>query len=671
MRYLLTSLWLCGFYEIQAQYPCENGLAEGKYPCNQMTMLAHLSPSDLDAHILGEYYLNDIWGWTDPETKKEYAIVGLVDGVIFIDVTIPTEPIILGRLMESLAASGRQSSDQAILHGKSYWRDIKTFKNHAFIVSDLNDEHSGLQVFDLTKLRNHDGITQKLYTEDASYDNFNRAHNIAINEATGYAYIVGSRTGTETCNAGLHVVNINEPKSPQFAGCFGDDGYTHDTQCVIYKGPDTNFNEKEICFCANENSLTIVDVEDKSQMNMVSRTAYDRVTYAHQGWLSEDHRFFIMNDELDEEQYGFTPRTLIWNVENLNDPILIGEYYNNAKGIDHNLYTHQNMVFESNYESGLRVLDMDQVSNGKLREIAFFDTYPQSDDIDFAGTWSNYPYFESGTIVVSDMVNGLFILKLELSEDIFTSQPSDVNVCGQNTIEFSLETNTSNLNYQWQGYDKVYYNLLDGDGISGALTNKMSVPITKFSEGDIIRCKITDESGREFYSYPITFNLDVPLATSLFTFNSKQESETVFEITFTNQSINADSFEWDFGDGETSTAENPSHQYSPGSYVVNLKAINSCDTAISTQNIDLLLLSTNLQSKISIFPNPAKSTFVISGNSTGEIKIYDLSGQIKSVNKITSEERMINIVNLQKGLYFVEFNDTANDTTQKFKLIKD
>jgi Zn/Cd-binding protein ZinT len=53
---------------------------------------------------------------------------------------------------------------------------------------------------------------------------------------------------------------------------------------------------------------------------------------------------------------------------------------------------------------------MGDLGNEELTEIAFFDTFPDNDDVDFAGAWSVYPYLPSGTIIVSDVDNGLFIL---------------------------------------------------------------------------------------------------------------------------------------------------------------------------------------------------------------------------------------------------------------------
>ncbi len=194
-----------------------------------------------------------------------------------------------------------------------------------------------MQVYDLTQLRGmvpEESQVRKL-TVTAMYDQFGSSHNMVINEETGFAYAVGSGT----CRGGLHIVDIRDPKNPEYAGCFGDDGYVHDAQCVVYRGPDERYNGREICFCYNENTLTIVDVEDKNDIKLLSRESYNGYQYTHQGWLNEDQTHLLMDDELDE-LYGPDPRTrtMIWNVEDLDDPKLEYSFYSEKRATDHNLY---------------------------------------------------------------------------------------------------------------------------------------------------------------------------------------------------------------------------------------------------------------------------------------------------------------------------------------------
>ncbi|MDH3225080.1 MAG: choice-of-anchor B family protein, partial [Gemmatimonadota bacterium] len=186
--------------------------------------------------------------------------------------------------------------------------------------------------------------------------------------------------------------------------------YTHDAQCVVYDGPDEEHRGKEICFGANETALSIADVSDKENTVPLSMASYPNVGYSHQGWLTEDHTFFYMNDELDELQ-GTVPstRTLIWDVTDLDDPILVREFQAENRASDHNLYIRGNLMYQSNYQSGLRVFDI--TDYGNPQEVAFFDTVPGEDLPGMGGSWSNYPFFASGLIIVTSGNEGLFVVR--------------------------------------------------------------------------------------------------------------------------------------------------------------------------------------------------------------------------------------------------------------------
>ncbi len=377
-------------YVVQAQNPCSGGTAAG-YPCDGIDLLSFTPLSTMNSSAS-----NDIWGWTSPNTGSEYVLLGLRDGTAFFNIDNPVNPLYLGKLPTHTVSSN--------------WRDVKVYNNHAFIVSEAGGH--GMQVFNLLQL---DGqTTPQTRTETAFYNSagngatFGSAHNIVINEASGYAYVVGAGA----CSGGLLAVNINNPTNPVFAGCFSGDGYTHDAQCVDYIGPDPQYQGAEICFNSNTNTLTIVDVSDKTDMTQISRTGYPGVGYTHQGWTTDDQKYFLMNDEFDESNFGFNTRTHIWNIQDLDNPVYIDYFESSAAAIDHNLYIKGNTAYMSNYQAGLRVIDISNIASGNLTETAYFDTYPSSNGAAFNGTWSNYPYFASGVIAVSGIDEGLFLLKL-------------------------------------------------------------------------------------------------------------------------------------------------------------------------------------------------------------------------------------------------------------------
>ncbi len=363
-----------------------------------------LGSLDLKAGAVKARKGNDIWGWTDPTTNKEYAIMGLDSKTAFVDVTDPSKPIHL--------------ADVKTRTTKSTWRDIKIYKNYAYIVSEAWNH--GMQIFNLHRLRSLDGKKVVKLKEDKSYRDFGNAHNVFINEDTGFAYAVG----TSTCDGGLHIINIQNPENPKFVNCIGrgvyeiptkhGDAYTHDVQCVVYSGPDMNFVGKEICISSNEDTVNIVDVTDKNKPYQISAASYDGVKYTHQGWLTEDHKYFLLGDELDEQKFGVNTKTFIWDFTDLSNPKNFAVYEHKTKSIDHNMYVKGNYVYQANYNAGLRILDLSQIKNGILTEAGFLDTEPTMNDAEFNGVWSTFPYFDSGTVVVSGTNGILYITRPNL-----------------------------------------------------------------------------------------------------------------------------------------------------------------------------------------------------------------------------------------------------------------
>ena len=369
---------------------CEEGAA-ASHACSHVDLLAQLP---LSSFGFGTASANDVWGWTDPQTGREYALLGLDVGTAFVDVSVPDAPVYLGLLPTHTRVS--------------LWRSIKVYADHAFVVSEARGH--GMQVFDLTRLRNVPAPPM-LFSEDAYYPAFTHAHNVVIDEASGFAYAVG----TNLCAGGLHMIDIRVPKSPIFAGCYAADGYTHDAQCTVYTGPDPDYAGRQLCFASNEDTLTIVDVTDKSAPRLVSRSSYAGTGYTHQGWLTEDQAHFLLDDELDEVDFHHATRTWVWDVADLDAPELVGVHDAATTSIDHNQYVVGNHVFQANYTGGLRVLRMGDLARLELAEVAFFDTVPENDDPQFHGAWNNYPFFASGIVLVSDIERGLFVLEPDLA----------------------------------------------------------------------------------------------------------------------------------------------------------------------------------------------------------------------------------------------------------------
>ncbi|TCP24071.1 choice-of-anchor B domain-containing protein [Tenacibaculum skagerrakense] len=381
---------------INSQTPCDGTGFAGSYPCNNYDLMSIIDIATLSGSGTAEG--SDIWGWTDPTTNKEYALVAMTNGTAFVDISDPVNPIFLGRL-------NTNTSNNA-------WRDVKVYNNHAFIVGDNVGAH-GMQVFDLTRLRNVTSPPQ-IFTADTVYTGVNSCHNIVINESSSYAYLVGCNT----FSGGPTFVDISDPKNPVAAGGYSAEGYTHDAQVITYNGPDAAHIGKEILIASNgnnggSNDVMILDVTNKSNPQFISKISYPNAEYTHQGWFTEDHRYFILGDELDEQRTGTNTRTIIFDLLDLDIPVLSSTFTATHQAIDHNGYVKGNEYFLANYRAGMRVFDISNISNtsNPMTEVGYFDTYTVNNSAGFNGVWSIYPYFASGNIIISDIEQGLFIVR--------------------------------------------------------------------------------------------------------------------------------------------------------------------------------------------------------------------------------------------------------------------
>lgn len=381
---------------------CTDGMA-GSYPCRNvdlMSFIPHTTWGPVDSQIVG----NDIWGWVDPVTGHEWALVGTFRGTAFVDVTDPEAPLYAAFLAAPAAALSAPlhcehqttAATASECASASWWRDLEAYADHAFIVSE--DGH-GLFVFDLRQLRDVASPPVQ-FTPTARYVGFGNAHTISVNTQTGFAYVNGSRSADAclpgaTDTGGPVIIDPRIPAVPAFAGCDLTDGYTHDSQCVTYAGPDSAHTGKEICLNANEDTLTINDVTKKSSAARIARVAHDGVSYTHQGWLTPDHRYFVLDDEKDEGMFNHNTRTYIFDLRDLDAPVVIGTFTNTTGAIDHNQFVFGSYVYQSNYTAGLRILETAQIASGTLSEVAFFDIFPNDEPV-FQGACSNYPFFESG-----------------------------------------------------------------------------------------------------------------------------------------------------------------------------------------------------------------------------------------------------------------------------------
>ena len=98
--------------------------------------------------------------------------------------------------------------------------------------------------------------------------------------------------------------------------------------------------------------------------------------------------------------------------------------------IDHNQYIlpylgdGTDYIFQANYRAGMQILEVVDYATADFKEVGYFDIYPSNDNAKFNGAWSVYPWFPSGTVIVSGMSEGLFVLSPQLGPPPPTEAPA-------------------------------------------------------------------------------------------------------------------------------------------------------------------------------------------------------------------------------------------------------
>lgn len=353
----------------------------GGYDALGVTMLSWLTVAELG----GTGLVNDCWGYTAP-SGREYALMGHSTGTSIVEITVPGNPVVIDNIPGP---------------GSCTWRDVKTYLNYAYIVSECG---GGIQVLDLADIDN--GNVAQL--PSVLTGGVESSHNVAIDEVSGFLYRCGGSSN------GLRIYDLANPTAPLFVGSWNV-RYVHDVQVVTYTtGPYAGTQVAFACGGANGGGtltgLDILDVTNKSNIVSFSQLIYPNGQYSHQGWLSDDRQYFYLNDELDEGNLGIPTTTFVFDVNNLAAPVLVNDFTNGVAAIGHNLYVKDDLILEANYRSGLRVFDATDPVNPV--ETGYFDTYPADDTANFDGLWSLFPYFPSGVVIGSDRQRGLFVWEI-------------------------------------------------------------------------------------------------------------------------------------------------------------------------------------------------------------------------------------------------------------------
>lgn len=421
--------------------------------------------------------LNDVWGYVD-QAGNEYALVGAQKGVSIVDVTDPTNP------NEVYWHSGNTS----------VWRDLKEYNGYAYVTTE---EIEGLLIIDMNPLPNDPIVSTNNYFGEGG-SQWYTAHNLWIDE-NGYAYIFGSNRG----NGGVIILDLNtDPMNPTEVGTF-DDWYVHDG----YVRGDTMYLAHIF-----EGFFSMVDVSDKANPVLLG-TQDTPSNFAHNIWPTDDGTHVFTTDEVTNAFLG---------AYNVTDPvnIFMTDKIQSSPGdgvVPHNVHVYGDFLVTSYYADGVVIHDISDPEN--MVEIASYDTYPGT-STSTIGCWGAYPYLPSGTLLATDIDNGLFILnanyqyaaKLEgtVTDEATGSalQGAEIQIIGHDQTEISdlqgeyktgvAASNTYDITYTKYGYVQktLTETLTMGDTV---IANVALTPLPSFT----LTLNVSDESGQPIADAPV------------------------------------------------------------------------------------------------------------------------------------------------------------------------
>ncbi|MBK8557231.1 MAG: choice-of-anchor B family protein [Lewinellaceae bacterium] len=399
---LKISVLIAPFLLLTTLLPAQNAMNMTRLSAWDDDSLPVASPGNLNLQYSG------CWGITVGST--EIAVLGGAAHLLFFDVTNPETPQLIGKFAGSAT---------------TVWREIKSYKNRVYAVSDNTSE--GLMIFDCSQAP--DTIIRTYWSNVL----FNKAHTITLDTVSGRIYLNGSNEA----NQGLLILDVSQnPDQPVLLANQNNlpGGYIHDS----YVRNDTVYAS------SGYNGYFVYDCTDPQ--NIVTLASVATGGYNHNSWLTADGRYAFYTEEVPQ---GRPIRVVdLQNLAN-NEIEVVYSFLDgllpggDTLAIPHNVYIADNLLFDSQYEDGLLVYDISEPTQPVL--IAWYDTHPENTTYNkYYGCWGNYPWFASGNIVAGDMQNGLLVLKIGSTGTAFKEHPRQ---------RFQVSPNPASgfLNIQWNG----------------------------------------------------------------------------------------------------------------------------------------------------------------------------------------------------------------------------
>ena len=370
-----------------------------------------------DTSLVGSWAYNNIYNecWGLYVNDKEIAVIGSTEGTHFFDVSDPASSSEIAFVAGAYTGAG-------VIH-----RDYHDYQGYLYAVCDEGNT-STLQIIDISNLPN------SINTVYDSNNLFTKAHNIFIDTTTGKMYACAS-------NSAMDVYDLQNPTSPQLIYSYNNVGHVHDAFVR---------NDSAYLNCGND-GLRIFDFSNVNQLGdqpllLGSLTSYPDAGYNHSGWLSEDGKTYIMQDE----NHGYDVKIL--DVSDVSNISVLSTFNSgvNSQSMAHNGIIKGNNAYIPYYHDGIRVFDISDPSNPI--QTWKYDTYAPLTHASYKGAWGVYPYLPSGNIIVSDMQTGLYIFNLDENPNTINQYVLEPKIYpNPANKEIWIESNADNI---------IIYNLL-------------------------------------------------------------------------------------------------------------------------------------------------------------------------------------------------------------------
>ena len=393
--------------QAQSATPCVDGFA-GDHACDKIDLLAHLPLSSFSSNPSAA---NDIWGFYDLNDGREYALIGLENGVGVVEVSDPESPRIV------TVINGESTKWRDLKHYQRFNTDSGRWDNYAYVTADYADV--GTMIIDLRDLPNTATLLSihkdlDIAAHNVYLSNVDYSLGVPLNGVEPYLHIVGSNDQ----QGAFKSYALNDPTSLSEVyrtAANSRSNYSHDASSMVVTDPRKDSQcvatgpVCEILFDFNENDFQIWDKTQNSTPTRLSTTTYPEAEYVHSGWYTEDKQVLVVHDELDEQNRSLNTSVRFFELSDLRVPTLLSTWVGTTAAIDHNGFVRGNRYYMSHYTRGMTVLDISDSANPQT--IGHFDTFPPNDNNGFNGAWGIYPYLPSGNLLVSDIVGGLYVLR--------------------------------------------------------------------------------------------------------------------------------------------------------------------------------------------------------------------------------------------------------------------